>query len=302
MLPAVMFLTGCVHKEIEFIGETRLMQVRFDWSKAPHANPEGMTLFFYPLEEGGGRWRYDIAGSDGGPVDIPIGRYRVLTFNNDLPGVNYPISPDDNAPVASAKNIARADSVVKNTGLLYSCENPVVEVTRHKVNFFNKEMQEMCRGDELILLPEQRSVTYTIRLEDCVEAQFAGTIIASLTGLRKDINLATGDTSGDLVCNRVLMHEEDDFQVMEGVITGFPDQDHNSRYLLDIYSGTVADRIWHTTYDVTLQVNNAEDPLNIPIIITGINFPPGDAPGVGMDVGVDGWEQVEIDYPILFPI
>ena len=67
-------LSGCAQKDLEYFGETREILIKYDLKNVPDANPDGMTLFFYPLEEGGGRWRYDIPGAKGGRTEIQTGR------------------------------------------------------------------------------------------------------------------------------------------------------------------------------------------------------------------------------------
>ena len=78
-----MILFSCEHKELCFHHpHVVTVRVDFDWKNAPQANPEGMCVFFYP-EEGGAPIRFDFAGKDGGPVEIKVGRYRILCYNND---------------------------------------------------------------------------------------------------------------------------------------------------------------------------------------------------------------------------
>ena len=78
-----MILFSCEHKELCFHHpHVATVRVDFDWKNAPQANPEGMCVYFYP-EEGGYPVRFDFAGKDGGPVEIKVGRYRILCYNND---------------------------------------------------------------------------------------------------------------------------------------------------------------------------------------------------------------------------
>ena len=81
-----LFATGCNHKELCYqhphVGEIR---VEFDWRYAPEANPQGMVVFFYPLDEGRGDYiRYDFVGGEGGKVNLRAGNYLMLCYNNDF--------------------------------------------------------------------------------------------------------------------------------------------------------------------------------------------------------------------------
>ena len=47
-----------------------------------------MCVFFYP-EEGGEPVRFDFTGKTGGEIDIKVGRYKVLCYNNDTEAVQF---------------------------------------------------------------------------------------------------------------------------------------------------------------------------------------------------------------------
>lgn len=88
-------LTGCTHHDLcyhhEHIVKLRLV---FDWRDAPDANPVGMMVYFYPEEEcrsdgedgsvnRNRTIRLDISGKEGAEIDIPVGNYRIIAYNND---------------------------------------------------------------------------------------------------------------------------------------------------------------------------------------------------------------------------
>ena len=73
-----------------------VVKLEFDWKNAPQANPEGMCVFFYP-EEGGEPVRFDFTGKTGGEIDIKVGRYKVLCYNNDTEAVQFRGMEDFNA-------------------------------------------------------------------------------------------------------------------------------------------------------------------------------------------------------------
>ncbi|MDO4335625.1 MAG: DUF5119 domain-containing protein [Bacteroidales bacterium] len=82
---------GCEHHDLCY-HHVHIVKIRlaFDWQDAPDANPEGMTVYFYPEDEcrsgeseGNNTIRMDFRGKEGGEIDIPIGRYRIIAYNND---------------------------------------------------------------------------------------------------------------------------------------------------------------------------------------------------------------------------
>ena len=88
-LAAALLLTGCVHKELCYNHpHTVSVRVEFDWRDAPEASPEGMCVYFYPLDGKGGT-RFDFKGTEGGEVELTVGSYLVLCYNNDTESVQF---------------------------------------------------------------------------------------------------------------------------------------------------------------------------------------------------------------------
>lgn len=111
LLPLISLFGGlcsCQHKDLLFdeIPDVRI-EVRFDWLHDPEANPEGMRLFFYPINDtsaseasngyavkNAGYHLIDIPGKDGGAVYLHAGAYRIIAYNNDSEAVVFNNSED----------------------------------------------------------------------------------------------------------------------------------------------------------------------------------------------------------------
>ena len=82
-------LTSCEHKELCYYHpHAAKVKVVFDWRDAPQADPDGMCVYFYPLEGGSG-YRFDFNNTTGGEVDLRVGKYLVLCYNNDTEAVAF---------------------------------------------------------------------------------------------------------------------------------------------------------------------------------------------------------------------
>lgn len=105
-LTVIVTAASCEHKDIECPGATEDVHILFEWDKAADADVAGMTLFFYPQDAHGRIWRFDIAGRDGGHVELPPGRYSLTACNNDLPGITSRIrtAPRPYAPRQAARS------------------------------------------------------------------------------------------------------------------------------------------------------------------------------------------------------
>ena len=91
---ALLLLASCEHKELCFHHpHTVRVRVAFDWRDAPQADPDGMCVYFYPEEGGEGR-RFDFSNTTGGEVELGVGRYRVVCYNNDTEIVEFSATGD----------------------------------------------------------------------------------------------------------------------------------------------------------------------------------------------------------------
>ena len=89
LLTALLVFTSCEHKELCYYHpHAAKVRVEFDWRDAPQADPAGMCVYFYPIEGGGG-YRFDFSNAIGGEVDLRVGKYLVLCYNNDTEAVEF---------------------------------------------------------------------------------------------------------------------------------------------------------------------------------------------------------------------
>ena len=72
----VFAFSSCEHKDLCYHHpHTKTVRVEFDWRDAPDANPDGMCVFFYPLDgEDAPQRRIDFTGKAGGEIEIQVGR------------------------------------------------------------------------------------------------------------------------------------------------------------------------------------------------------------------------------------
>ena len=55
-----------------------------DWSADPDANPTSVVAWFYSLDDPDlAPLRYEFSGRDGGEIELPVGKYNMIIYNND---------------------------------------------------------------------------------------------------------------------------------------------------------------------------------------------------------------------------
>lgn len=266
------------------------VKVEFDWENAPHADPEGMTLFFFPADRNSLSWRFDISNRDGGDIELLSGVYNVLAFNNDLPGLEF--LNTENYDLFTATSRVVADSLSSPTGILYAATLSNVAL------FPTGEHPRIVR-----LQPTLLSTTYHICIDSVSGSQRIKTATAIIKGLAKSVNLQSEHNSKESCCLLAPLHiSNENREQLETVTTGFGNPEiPNPKITLDIIV-TTSHAKYSKSFDVTDQVMNSKHTKDVYININGIDIPESDIPAepdgndIGISVGVDGWQLIEIIY------
>ena len=282
--------TACRQKELLYSGEPVKVMVDFDWQMAEDADPEGMTLVFFPADSCSKLWRFDIPGREGGEVELLSGRYNVIAYNSDLPGIGF--TDKDSYDRYSAIALNKNDSAAAPSGMLYAAHLSPALV------FDNDGSSPV-----ISLSPDSLSTVYHIRLDSVSGTERIKTATALLRGIARSVCLR-------LQCNSIescaisapLIISPENRSVLETVTTGFGNPDiPDPRIELEV-AVTTSHGKYRKTFDVTDQVMNSKYPRNVDINITGLDIPAADTPvnpggdDVGISVGVDGWQVIEITY------
>lgn len=100
----LLLTTSCDHKELCFHHpHVQDLTIVYDWRDAPEAHPQGMVVYFYPINDENDpaaqsefsgyqnteAIRADLSPEGGKVVGLLPGRYRIITYNNDTNGVRF---------------------------------------------------------------------------------------------------------------------------------------------------------------------------------------------------------------------
>lgn len=298
------WLCSCCHKNsICPDSEMRQIFIDFDWKHAPNACPEGMTIYFFPISDEGLIWKFDIAGRDGGPVEIPTGKYQMLAFNNDLPGIDFIDTKSFYSFAAAVHNII-ADTIISSTGMLYASELSYLDITSCGVNYIasDKKEQESCGKSMVRCYPDSVTTLYSVIINEVKGIEHVKSAGAYLNGVSSGITLSSGEPVGKPVSLKLPLDIDHAGAAFNASAYAFaPSPDPSRRYTLKVMITRTDGKSFTHDFDVTEQVMNSIPSKNVIILINGIEIPTGDIPDnpgedVGnIDVGVDGWATIEID-------
>lgn len=268
------------------------------WENAPKAEVEGMSLYLFPVSEGTKRWRFDISGRDGGKIEIPIGTYSLIVVNNDLPGIRFSASDSYRSFAADARVMANSGDLGP-TGMLYGASVASLTVTPCGVSYITPQgIIKDCSRSVVRCYPDSLSTVYRVVVCDSRNAEKPRVVRARLTGIASTVLVAEASAAGSP--GSTVFPLQRDTQGLTGSTTGLGTPPGIPEFNLTLTATMPDGKTYTKSFDVTSQVINSPYPKNVLIIISGVSFPDGETPpedpDVGIDVGIDGWQQIDIDY------
>lgn len=301
LIMVMAMLTGCRQKELlSPEGVMCTVDVRFLWDNAPGAETEGMTLLFYPLDTEGSFWRYDIAGRDGGQVEIESGTYTMIAFNNDLPGIRL----EDISYIDSAKamTVAATKALADSTGMLYEGVIEDLRIMPGYVSFSSCDGKRRSGPDSRIEChPDSVTTIFDVKITDATGMERVRSLDGVLEGCAAGISLLTRQTLPDSVEVAFPMLTDPVAGTAAGSVSGFARTGSTAGYTLVLRARYTNGILYEKKIDVTEKILNYPYSHRVDIIINGLIFPENPSQGgdnqnsLGIDVGVDGWHTVEID-------
>lgn len=303
---AAMFLTAsCDHKELCF-DHTHIVPVEvvFDWSDAPEANPASMATYFYDSE--GGRQRIIIAGKEGGRIMLPIGDYSAIATNSD---------DTDWAGIRNDSDIETIESFTADVSVLagggYDTQTlPRARSTESERIAAAPGMLWSARTDgfritpsdtlrRIIFTPSEAICHYRVIVSDVENLRFLrGAVIdATLTGMSEGYNHGRQQPADTRVTLPfTLSPEQDDMTVLTASFLTFGESPRRSfPHILTIYLTLDDGTRWYQSFDVTEQVSDAPDPRHVTIRLDGLTLPRPIVHDEGFHPDVNEWQSIEVD-------
>ncbi len=299
-----LFAAGCEHKEIAPPAETAEIRVLFEWGNASDADVQGMTLYFYPTDIGGNTtgkiWRFDIAGSHGGTLEIPPGKYRVISLNNDVAGIRTVDAALSSTLSATAAGTSQ-DNGYPAFGMLYGAVIKELEITPCCVKYTTPGgTVKECEKRLVRCSPDSIATRFAIRLNDVTGLQRVKNAQATLKYVKPALLLETHEPQGNDTGVHLPMTIDLTARKMTGAGSAFAIAKMQSLPLSLLITITLTDGKTITRHcSLTPDDINILSSHNVVISIDGIDIPDdsgsNDDDLDGIDASVDGWETINID-------
>lgn len=320
-LAAMALLWSCNHKELCYHHpHTANVRVEFDWVNAPDTTPEGMSVWFYSNDDGSVR-RFDFAGRQGGTVELVVGSYNVLCFNNDTEAVLFRNSDSFSSHEAYTRTGNLLESVYGNSrveapraedteqeqvvispDMIWSNSAINVEVTDTGLSYTcrpeaGSEQTNFVQNQEhvITLYPAELICTYTYEIRNVKNLAHATQLCGSLSSMSGAVRFADESLSRDCVTIPFAATSDGQTQITGSFLTFGHHEQNTEPHKMLLYVWMKDGSKWYYTFDVTDQIHSAPDKRHVHIIIDNLELPqPIEGEG-GFDVGVDDWTTEEVD-------
>lgn len=307
---AVLTLTACEPRELCYDhthGIQAPVQVTFDWQKSPTAQPSGMTVLFYNLDNpSGDPIRYDFEGMAGGTVQLPFGRYQAIAYNYDTETILYrgwslPETLEAYTRRSSLEEGTRFAPSRSPMPRAVSTENQPV-ILEPDMLWCAVSSPLIVTADEqtVVLQPTPRVREITITIHNVPNMQYTSQFGGALSGLAASVWMASAQVSEEIATEAFVVSALDATTLqMQLRIFGhcpYAAEGIINSHLLTIYAILADESKWYYSQDITDQLHDAlsSDDAHVYIELDGLPLPKPIVNGSGFQPTIDGWWGTDI--------
>lgn len=304
-LGAALMLGSCEHKELCYDHRHNAeVDVVFDWSKAPDADPETMDIYLIP-ENGGPAERFQFPGRNGDRITVPLGRYHAVGINSDsetnlLRGKEH----------WNTFEVYTVNASILSTLGVRGGEPPRAEGTEdERVAYAPDRLWTAGKRDirltdpessyTITLYPEYSLPHYTVKVINVTNLKYTYGVSGTLSSMAGGLKPGNGELTEERVLISFGGQADKEAGSISANFNGFGDcPTVAAPHMLTIYVVLSDGSKYYRSFDVTDQVHNAPDPRNVEILIDGLELPKPIINGGGFQPDVNDWangEDIEIE-------
>ncbi|MDO4165315.1 MAG: DUF5119 domain-containing protein [Bacteroides sp.] len=311
-------LASCDHKELCYDhSHTVTIRLAFDWQNAPEATPEGMCAYFYSQEDGSVQ-RFDFSDILDGEIEISAGTYQLICYNNDTEGVLFSgtgsfgthmgytregsiFESIYGSGVTSSRVDDSGERVVICPDMMWGCSSVEMEIAESGVSYYCVPVQDGAQervesAEQVITLyPAELICTYTYEIRNVNNLKYATQMCGTLSSMAPSLLFATEELGSECVTIPFASVSDGVSRITGGFYTFGHNTANTDAHKFLLYVWITDGSKYYYTFDVTEQIENAEDRRHVHIIIDGVDFPQPITNGNGFTPAVDEWGNVDED-------
>ena len=289
---AAVFMPGCEHNELCY-DHTHVteLNVEFDWSQAPDADPSTMVVHFF-RPDGSLYRRVEFTQRTGGKVRLEAGGNRILFHNRNMETVyelgnshsDYALSGVSRSilePMGREGDAPRPPESADQ--LIFSAPDQVWAGSHSAI-----EILPGVAGQTVKLTPVEATMEYTVEITGVENLRDDIDVSAAITGMSPLYRLAEGCHGGEAATLPISVERVGDNTLVAHFRTFGHCPQTELAHTFSVYTSNK----FFVNYDITEKMHNAPDPRHVVIEIHGLRLP-----DAGMGTEISGWENVE-EYEI----
>lgn len=308
MASVILALASCQHKELCYDHSHVInVDITFDWTKAPDAQAESMSLYLFS-EEGTDPQRYEFVGKEGGTIRVVPGVYHAICLNSDTEEIahrntdhfsTYTLTTEATNLLAGMSSLGLVSSSaprVKGT------EDQSVKAPSEKLWTDQMTLVEFTeQTTEFTMAPKATYRHVILEILNVENLQYAASVSGALSGLADGYMIGLGELSKGLATVPFpLIINKDENKVTGDFYTFGHCPAEMNTHIFTIYVIMRDGSKWYYTCDVTDKMHNADNHIiRITIDTLPIPQPQPDDPSEGGGGGgfmptVDDWNTINI--------
>ena len=278
---AAVFMPGCEHNELCY-DHTHVteLNVEFDWSQAPDADPSTMVVHFF-RPDGSLYRRVEFTQRTGGKVRLEAGEYRILFHNGNMETVyelgnshsDYALSGVSRSilePMGREGDAPRPPESADQ--LIFSAPDQVWAGSHSAI-----EILPGVAGQTVKLTPVEATMEYTVEITGVENLRDDIDVSAAITGMSPLYRLAEGCHGGEAATLPISVERVGDNTLVAHFRTFGHCPQTELAHTFSVYTSNK----FFVNYDITEKMHNAPDPRHVVIEIHGLRLP--DA-GMGTEI------------------
>ncbi len=324
---------SCDHKDLCYHHDhVKTLRIAFDWRDAPGASPQGMVVWFYPIGGTEGNvLRFDISGTKGREIEVPAGKYNIISYNNDtelslidgtagfLTHHAYTREGSILEPVSGSRSLRFGDEPPRPDGTsgervavspdeLYGCNALEVEVTEQGVSYLCFPFEEKDNWYNLppvvteyviTLYPHDLLCHYSYEVRNVKNLESVTDMCGVLTGMAPTLHFHDESLGTESVSIPLPAYKADDTTIRGEFLTFGHHAAGRAPHRFGLYLWLKGGKsLFYGTneadFDVTGQVHAAADPRRVHFIIDGLDLP-SVVSDDGWNASFDDWNEVNGD-------
>lgn len=283
---AAVFMPGCEHNELCY-DHTHVteLNVEFDWSQAPDADPSTMVVHFF-RPDGSLYRRVEFTQRTGGKVRLEAGEYRILFHNGNMETVyelgnshsDYALSGVSRSilePMGREGDAPRPPESADQ--LIFSAPDQVWAGSHSAI-----EILPGVAGQTVKLTPVEATMEYTVEITGVENLRDDIDVSAAITGMSPLYRLAEGCHGGEAATLPISVERVGDNTLVAHFRTFGHCPQTELAHTFSVYTSNK----FFVNYDITEKMHNAPDPRHVVIEIHGLRLP-----DAGMGTEISGWEK-----------